>query len=329
MSELGITASSVAGVIRAAISGNVVTSIRWEGEEVDFRVMLAEKYRNDPYFIRDLTIPNRMGKLIKLGSFIRFEEKASSLAITHEEGDRVLNITADLDKKKQNPREFVEKIKAKFEPLVAQYPDMRMTIGGEEKYAQESLANFFNAMVLALIVIYLILVVLFNSFTEPLIVMLAIPFGLIGVILAFLIHRETMSFLGLIGILGLAGVVVNNSLVMLKFLNKKEEEICRNGEHLSLEHITDAAMLRFRPIVLTTITPVAGLLPSLYGLFGGRVDFLFPLLLALSWGLVFSSFITLFLIPSLYIIERDINVWFSKRLKIFSGKLPCREDLSK
>ncbi|MEE8637626.1 MAG: efflux RND transporter permease subunit, partial [Candidatus Margulisiibacteriota bacterium] len=177
----------------------------------------------------------------------------------------------------------------------------------------ETLKNFFNAMILALIVIYLILVVLFNSFTEPLIVMLAIPFGLVGVIFAFLIHGEILSFLALIGILGLAGVVVNNSLVMLKFLNKKEEEVCKNGERLSLDHIADAAMLRFRPVVLTTITTVAGLLPSLYGLFGGRIDFLFPLLLALSWGLVFSSIITLFLIPSFYIIERNVGIWFYER----------------
>ncbi|MBN2058641.1 MAG: efflux RND transporter permease subunit [Candidatus Saganbacteria bacterium] len=329
MSELGINAASVAGVVRAAISGNVVTSIRKEGEDVDFRVMLGERYRNDPDFIKELTIPNRMGQLIRLGSFIRFSEQATPLAITHQDGDRVLNITADLDKKKINPGEFAQRLREKFEPVAAQYPDIRMAIGGEEQYAQESLANFFNALVLALIVIYLILVVLFNSFTEPMIVMLAIPFGLIGVILAFLIHRETMSFLGLIGILGLGGVVVNNSLVMLKFLNKKEEEICGSGEHLSLEHITEAAMLRFRPIILTTITTVAGLLPSLYGFFGGRIDFLFPLLLALSWGLIFSSFITLFLIPALYIIERDLNVWFASRFGWFGDKKTCRADINK
>ncbi|MEA3492882.1 MAG: efflux RND transporter permease subunit [Candidatus Margulisiibacteriota bacterium] len=328
MSELGITAAEVAGVVRAAISGNVVTSIRQEGEEVDFRVMLDEKYRNDPQFIRNLTIPNRMGKLIRLGSFISFKEKSSPLAISHQEGDRVLNITAELDRKKQDAGEYNKAIMAKFEPMVAQYPDMRMTIGGEEEYARESLNNFFNAMVLALIVIYLILVVLFNSFTEPFIVLMAIPFGLVGVILAFLIHREPMSFLGLIGILGLAGVVVNNSLVMLKFLNKKEEEVCGKGERLTLETIADAAMLRFRPIVLTTITTVAGLLPSLYGLFGGRVDFLFPLLLSLSWGLVFSAFITLFLIPSFYIVERNINVWFSKKFGRSSKEDICRLDIS-
>lgn len=317
MSELGITAADVASVIRAAITGNVVTSIRKEGEEIDFRVMLSDKYRNDPNYIKSLTLPNRMGKLIRLGSFIRFEEQASPLGIYHSEGDRVLEVTAEIDKNKINSREFNKTLKDRYEPMVAKHAGFRMIFGGEERTTDESLASFFNAMALALIVIFIILVMLFNSFTEPLIVMMAIPFGLAGVIFAFAIHREPLGFMGLIGILGLAGVVVNNSLVMLKFLNKKQADICKNGDRLTLEHIADAAMLRFRPITLTTITTVAGLLPSLYGLFGGRIDFLFPLLLALCWGLIFSSFITLFLIPSFYIVERDFSMWFYKKF----GKL--------
>ncbi|MEE8637907.1 MAG: efflux RND transporter permease subunit, partial [Candidatus Margulisiibacteriota bacterium] len=178
MSDLGITAADVAGVIRAALTGNVVTSIRKEGEEIDFRVMLAEKYRNDPYFINNLTLPNRMGKLIKLGSFIRFVEEASPIGISHSEGDRVLRITAEMDEKKLNAMDYNKLLRKKFEPMAAQYPGFRIKFGGQEQHTSETLKNFFNAMILALIVIYLILVVLFNSFTEPLIVMLAIPFGL-------------------------------------------------------------------------------------------------------------------------------------------------------
>ncbi len=314
MSELGITSADVAGVVRAAITGNVVTSIRKEGEEVDFRVMLSEKQRNNSEYIKELTIPNRMGKLIKLNSFISFTEKTSPISIWHQEGDRSLRIQAEVNTKKLNTAKFNASLREQYEPLVANHPDMRMQFGGEEQNSQESLADFFNALFIALVVIYIILVVLFNSFSEPIIVMLAIPFGLIGVILSFALHGQTMNFMGLIGILGLSGVVVNNSLVMLKFLNKKEENICGKGETLTLEHIADAAMLRFRPIVLTTITTVAGLLPSLYGFFGGRVDFLFPLLLALSWGLVFSTFITLFLIPAFYLVERNLSCWLYDKI---------------
>ncbi|PIS28883.1 AcrB/AcrD/AcrF family protein, partial [Candidatus Saganbacteria bacterium CG08_land_8_20_14_0_20_45_16] len=252
-----------------------------------------------------------------LGSFIIFEEKASVQGIPHEDGDRSLQITAELDQTKVNARDYTKVLREKFEPMVAKYPDFRVKFGGTEQFTNEVLSGFFWAMIIAMLVIYLILVVLFNSFSEPLIVMLAIPFGLVGVIFAFLIHGETMSFLALIGILGLAGVVVNNSLVMLKFLNDKEEDICQKNEVLTLQHVADAATQRFRPITLTTVTTVAGLLPSLYGLFGGRVDFLFPRLLSLSWGLVFSTFITLFLIPCFYLVERNVSIWASKKFGKF------------
>jgi len=313
MAELGITAIDVASTVRAAIDGDVVTSIRKSGEEIDFRVMVSENQKKSAAYLRNLTIPNRLGKLIKLGSFIWFEEESSPLAIWHREGDRSVSIRGEVDSKKLNAPKFNERIKEFFNPLIAGYPDMRMEFGGLEQTTNESMANFYSALVLALIAIYIILVVLFNSFTEPLIVMLAIPFGLIGVIFAFAIHFTTLSFLGLIGILGLGGVVVNNSLVMLKFLNAKQAEECRNGEMLCVDHVVGAAVLRFRPITLTTLTTVAGLLPSLYGFVGGRLQELFPLLLALTWGLVFASFITLFLIPSIYMAEREFGVWFRKR----------------
>jgi multidrug efflux pump subunit AcrB len=145
--------------------------------------------------------------------------------------------------------------------------------------------------------------------------MLAIPFGLIGVILAFALHFIPLTFIGLIGVLGLSGVVVNNSLVMLKFINEKQKAVCGEGEFLKVENVVEAAVLRFRPIILTTLTTVAALLPSVYGFFGGRIPGLFPLLLAITWGLVFSSFITLFLIPAIYLVERDISCWYYEKFK--------------
>ncbi|MBU1027075.1 MAG: efflux RND transporter permease subunit, partial [Candidatus Margulisbacteria bacterium] len=263
MAELGITATDVAMVIRAAVDGNVITSIRKEGEEIDYRVKVSDKFKANPNNIRNLTIPNRMGKLIRLGSFIRFDNKDSVLGYWHREGDRAVSVRAEVDNKELNAGKYNKLLKQKFAPLVEKYPDFRVEFGGLEQSTNESLTDFFNALVIAVVVIYIILVVLFNSFTQPLIVMLAIPFGLIGVIFAFAIHWQTLTFMGLIGILGLSGVVVNNSLVMLKFLNTRQEHECRNGQMLKLEHVADAAMLRFRPIVLTTITTVAGLLPSL------------------------------------------------------------------
>ena len=324
MAELGVTAFDVAQVVRAAIDGNIVTSIRREGEEIDFRVMVSNK-ATGPQHLRNLTIPNRAGKLIKLGSVIRFEEDASPLAIWHMDGDRQVRIQAEVDKEKIDPGKFNKILRQKFEPMAGEYPDMRVKFGGLEQSTEESLAGFYNALIIAIVAIYIMLVVLFNSFTEPLIVMLAIPFGLIGVVIAFAIHFTTPNFLGLIGVLGLSGVVVNNSLVMLKFLNLRQTDECKNGEMLCVESVVDAAVKRFRPITLTTITTVAGLLPSMYGFVGGRIPELFALLLALSWGLVFGTFITLFLIPSIYLIEREFGVWFAKKFKKFNNIMNNRK----
>lgn len=315
MEELGITPASVAGVVRAAVDGNVVTSVRKGGEEIDYRVMVKDKFKGDPENIKKLTIPSKYGKLIRLGSFIKFEEKASPQAIWHREGDRNIRVWAELDNKKLNADQYNKALRAEFAPKVDQYPDLRMEFGGLERSTNESLTDFYNALFVALIVIFIILVLLFNSFTQPIIVMTAIPFGLIGVVFAFAFHGQTLTFLGLIGILGLAGVVVNNSLVMLKFLNEKEAQLCNQGEMLKIEHVVEAATRRFRPVILTTITTVAGLLPSLYGFIGGRLPMLFPLLLAICWGLVFSTFITLLLIPAIYLVERDFSCWFYSKFR--------------
>ena len=316
MAQLGVSANEVAQLIRAGIDGNVVTSLRQEGEEIDYRVVLADKFKGDPKLLKNLTIPNRMGKLIRLGSFISFEEKATPMAIWHLEGDNSVSIRAEMDSKQQNPNEFNKIIKNKFTPIIKQYPDFRIKFGGYEQSTNESMADFFFSLIVALVVIYIILVVLFNSFTQPMIVMSAIPFGLVGVILAFALHWQTVTFMALIGMLGLSGVVVNNSLVMLKFLNDKQSEECHKQEdRLSIKQVVEAATLRFRPIILTTITTVVGLLPSLYGFIGGIMPQLFPLLLAIAWGLMFSTFITLILIPAFYLIEQDFSSWVYSKFK--------------
>ncbi len=315
MADLGITAADVATTIRAAFDGSVVTSIRNQGEEVDFRVKVADKYKSDPKYIKNLTIPNRMGQLIKLGSLISFEESRSAITIIRMDSDRSVSVLAEMRSDKIKPSVFAPKLKEKVDQLLRERPGFRAVIGGEQRSTDESMNDFFRSFFIAILVIYIILVVLFDSFSQPVVVLLAFPFGLIGVVFAFAIHLQPLSFLGLIGILGLLGVVVNNSLVMINFLNHKQKEECGEKELLPLEKVVDAAVARFRPIVLTTVTTVLGLMPSLYGFFGGRLDFLFPLLLALSWGLVFSTFITLFLIPAIYLVEKDFNLWVIKKRK--------------
>ena len=157
---------------------------------------------------------------------------------------------------------------------------------------------------MVLFLIYIVLAVLFSSLWKPLIIMLAIPFGIVGIVFAFWLHGKTLfGFYAAVGALGLAGVVINDSIIMLTKLDK-EYDNGNQGVHAH-KQIADIAKTRLRAVVLTTLTTVAGLLPTAYG-FAGYDAMLAEMMLALTWGLVFGTLITLILIPSVYSVEKDI-----------------------
>ncbi len=314
MSRLGLNAASVANTIRAAYDGVVVTELRANGEDVDFRVILNEssRYSSSPLKsssindVNALTVMNNQGKLIPLGQFISTKERDDKLKINHYDGIRSITIFADIDLEKLTASEINRKLKDTLTPIEKENPELRIVFGGEEKDTEEAMSSLYSALILALVGIYFILVVLFNSFTQPFLVMTAIPFSLSGVIFTFFLHNQPFSFASMIGVIGLTGVVVNDSLVMISFLNQKKHEV-----GVTPEKMAEAAKRRLRPILLTTITTAAGLFPTAYG-FGGDNPFIVPLMLAIAWGLVFATLITLLLIPALYVIQHNVNVRFKK-----------------
>jgi multidrug efflux pump subunit AcrB len=159
------------------------------------------------------------------------------------------------------------------------------------------------ALGLAVIGIYFLLILLFDSFSQPLIVLLAIPFGLIGVIGAFVLHDQVPSFVAMLGVIGLAGVVVNDSLVLVNHINRLKE---KNNKLNMLQIVIEGTADRLRPILITTFTTVASLLPLAYGI-GGSDEMMTPMALALGYGLLFATFLTLGLVPSFYLIGQDIR----------------------
>lgn len=301
MPRIGVTSLDVSRTVRTAFEGEVVTSIRKSGEEIDFRVSLKdpEKFRQEG--VLDLLIANNTGNLVPLRNFAYFEETTGPAAIHHYDGKRSVTITAEVDPDVITAVDANDMLRKKFEPLVYNYPGLRIEFGGEEKKTQESMASFYSALILALIAIYFLLVVLLDSYTQPLLIMAAIPFAMVGVIITFLIHDIPIGFLAMIGILGLVGVVVNDSIVMVDHLNERCE---KEGKLLST--IAKGAKTRFRPVILTTLTTVAGLLPTGYGV-GGDLPFIRPMVLAMAWGLAFATLITLVFTPLLYSIHARIK----------------------
>jgi multidrug efflux pump subunit AcrB len=238
------------------------------------------------------------------------------MLISHFDGDRSITVYADIDTKKNTSKQVNKLIKDKFSPKIEKHPDMRLVFGGEEQDTQEAMKSLFIAMGLALLGIYFILVILFDSFSQPFLVMMAIPFGFAGIIFAFFIHNIPLGFMALIGFLGLTGVVVNDSLVMISFLNNS----IKDNAELSIEKLAVAARYRLRPIMLTTATTAAGLFPMAYG-FGGKSPITTPMMLAIAWGLIFATVITLILIPVLFLVNIKVMRYCEKRIGILQQLL--------
>lgn len=307
ISRVGLTPIEVANTLRTAYDGIILTTLRREGEEIDYRVRLNTKNRSTLDTLRTLTVKNKQDKLIPISQLVTIVQSPPIKTINHFDGDRAITITADLDPEIANAAEINHQISKLFSEKIKPYPDLRMIFGGEEKETQESMASLFRALTLALVGIYFILVILFNSFIQPFLVMLTIPYSFAGVVFAFFIQGYPLSFPAAIGMIGLVGVVVNNALVMISFLNNKVKESDDSPKSLAA-----AAKRRLRPILLTTITTAAGLFPSAYG-FGGDNPVIIPMITAIAWGLIFSTIISLILIPAVYSAQRDFQSWVFNR----------------
>jgi multidrug efflux pump subunit AcrB len=210
------------------------------------------------------------------------------------------------------PLEVAEYFETKvFPQLYQKYPEAEISFSGEVRETRESGNQFLIAIVLVIILIYIILALSLNSLSKPFIIMLSIPFGFIGIIFAFQIHGMVVfGFFSIIGALGLAGVVVNDSIVMLDKLEREYDKDTSN-ERPSYK-VAMIAKTRLRAVLLTTATTVAGVMPTAYGVFGFD-SMLSEMMLALSWGLIFGTLITLLLVPSLYCFTREFGLLVKKR----------------
>ncbi|MBL6990330.1 MAG: efflux RND transporter permease subunit [Bacteriovoracaceae bacterium] len=295
LARLDISAVSIADTIRSAYDGKIATTIRRDGEEIDFRVQLMKSQRGNLDVLSELQVPNKLGKLIKLSKVVTFEEGLTDETIAHFDGKRAITVTGNVDSKIITPAKVNALIKKEFEDKIRNTPGLSIYFGGHEKETMKSMDNFIFAFIVAILAIYFVLVLLLNSFFQPFLIMIAVPFGFVGVFYAFLLHGYPMSFIGVIGTLGMIGVVVNDSLVMVTHLNT----IRLDRQNFNLEDLITGAKTRLRPVLLTTITTVLGLLPTVYG-WGGYEPFLVPMVLSMSWGLMFATVVTLLLIPALY-----------------------------
>jgi multidrug efflux pump subunit AcrB len=302
LADSALTVSDIARNVRLAFDGEVVTSVRYGDEDVDFRVQFEDTARSSLDSLSDLVIPNARGEFIRLEEVADFSIDAGPSNMYHFDNERAITITGDVTKDVTTP------LKATSEALAGinidiDWPGMRIVVGGEAEESAESMGSLIVAFVAAAVGIYLLLLLLFNSMTQPFLVMIAIPFGMVGVIIAFALHDTAFGFLAMLGVVGLTGILVNDSLILVNLVNRMKETV----PEMSLRgRIVAATKTRLRPIVLTSITTVAGLLPMAYGL-GGSDPFSAPMALAMGYGILFATPITLVLVPVLLAVSHDVR----------------------
>ena len=307
--RLSISPQDIASTFRAALEGVVLYELPKGDEEVDVRLTVTDQAKTDMNRILAVPVENRNDYLVPLGDVVHIEETLTPNSISRQDRKRTTNVFADLKPdSKMTPLEAALDLEENvFPKIFADQPTTGLSFTGEVQDTRESKGDFRNAIILVCLLIFAILAVLFNSISRPLIIMLAIPFGVVGVILAFWLHGKTLfGFFAAIGVLGLAGVVINDSIVLLV---KLDTELLPQGVRATHDEIARVAQTRLRAVVLTTLTTVVGVLPTAYGL-AGYDAMLAEMMLALAWGLCFGTLITLILVPCVYSTIQGIQFGF-------------------
>jgi HAE1 family hydrophobic/amphiphilic exporter-1 len=239
--------------------------------------------------------------MIPLKNMATVEYTSGYAKIRRYDQKRVITVTANIESGVNNSRDVNNEVKKRMEPFMEQYPGYILRCGGEYEDTQKSMRSLIEAFILAIFLIYMIIASTFKSFIQPFMLMFTIPLAIVGVFIGLIVMRTPMGMMSFLGIIALTGIVVNDSIVLIDFINRRRAE---GGDRI--EAIIDASKTRLRPILLTSITTILGLMPLALGIFGEE-KMLTPMAITIAWGLTFSSSLTLLLIPCLYTIVDDIK----------------------
>ena len=299
--RMGFRALTVAQQIRHAYFGLEALSMQRGRNEVKVMVRLPKNERISEHSFFDFFVRADDGTEAMLRNVVDVKRGRAYTTIKRRAGRRSVAVTANT-----TPRSAANYILASAQQdilpdLIQKYPGLSYEFRGRQAAMRDSLNSLMTGLGVALVVIYALLAIPFRSFAQPIIIMISIPFGFIGVVLGHLILGYSLSVMSLFGFVALTGVVVNDSLILINTVNKK------TARGLSpLQAILESAVLRFRPILLTTLTTFCGLAPMILET-SRQAKFMIPMAISLGFGIVFATFVTLLLVPNLYLIFEDIK----------------------
>jgi multidrug efflux pump subunit AcrB len=317
--RLGLSSNEIGRQVRAAFFGSEALRQQRGRNEIKVLVMRPETERAAQTDVRDLLIRTPQGTLVPLHSLVEFDDTRAFANITRRDGRRTISVTANVNPRNQAQQVQNATVQDLMPKLMADYPGLSYSFAGRQKDFSEALGGLGKGFLVALLLIYVLLAIPFKSYLQPFVVMLAIPFGIFGAILGHLMMGYSISIVSMMGILALAGVVVNDSLVMVDYANQKVREgmspydaICTSG------------VRRFRPIMLTTISTFGGLAPMIFET-SRQAKFMIPMAISLGYGILFATAITLLLVPCLYLMIDDVR----RLIGTSPGREPDQIDLTK
>jgi len=297
---LGLTVNNVGRQLRAAFDGQLVQIFQDGDDEVEVRVMLPDAERNTIASLENFMVRLPQGGSSALSSVVKFEARRGFDVLRHTDSKLAIHITATVDDSLNNSNEILSRLEQAVLPDITSRYGINYGFEGRAEEQAETMGDMKQGLILAFTLIYLILAWVFSSYGWPLVVMMAIPFGLIGALFGHWLMGIDLTILSLFGIFGLSGIVVNDSIILVTFFKHQREAGIE-----TTQAIINASTQRLRAVLLTSLTTIAGLTPLLFET-SMQAQFLIPMAVSISFGLMFATVLVLLVIPALLSIHESI-----------------------
>ncbi|GAO30640.1 efflux RND transporter permease subunit [Geofilum rubicundum] len=307
--RLGLTSTEVGRQVRDAFYGALAMRQLRGVNEVEMRVKLPYSEREDLHNLENFVIRTPDGQEVPLFDVVRLEEGEAFSSINRRDGRRIVTVSMDVEPKSAVSQVMKSLNEEVLPEIRNNYPGTTWSFQGTQADMRESTQVLWSGFAMAMMLIFALLALAFGNYVQPLIVMFAIPFGIVGAVIGHILLGHDLSLVSLMGIIALSGVVVNDSLIMVDYANRKR------GGKTAYEAIHEAGVRRFRPIMLTTFTTFGGLTPIILET-SRQAYHLIPMAISLGFGILFATAIILVIVPCFYMVLEDLKVlWFTARGK--------------
>jgi multidrug efflux pump subunit AcrB len=298
----GVTSLELARTVRAAFFGAEALRFQRGRDEVRAYVRLPEAERVTEHGLEELIVRTPSGAELPIGVAAQVRRGASYTEIRRIDGKRAVSVTADVDQAAGNANEIVARLQRDVLPaLVADTPHLEWRMGGEQREQQESMRSLMVGMLFAVAAMYALLAIAFRSYAQPVVVLFAIPFGIVGAVVGHIVMGFSVSLMSWMGIVALSGVAINDSLVYVDAINRRREQGASPWRAA-----VEAGAIRCRPIFLTALTSFIGLFPLITET-SLQARFLIPMAISLGFGILFSTVVTLLVVPCFYLVLEDVR----------------------